>query len=156
MIYIGIDPGKHGAVAVLNDKGICMLEKFFDKTTKDISDILNSIPKFKEPLFAFIEKVNAYPDQGVHSVFVFGENYGILQGLLIAHEIPFDYVSPQKWKKFMGCISPTGSTHTEKKNLSKGLAQRLFPKIKITHDISEALLLAEYCRRTKEKTYECG
>jgi len=34
------------------------------------------------------------------------------------------------------------------KNVSKRRAQELFPEIKITHAIADALLIAEYARRT--------
>jgi hypothetical protein len=59
-------------------------------------------------------------------------------------KIPFEEVSPVKWQKVMGCLSKGD------KNVTKAAAQRLFPDIKITHAIADALLIAEYGRRIKK------
>lgn len=147
MIYIGIDPGKHGAIAYIRNNKVNYFS-FSKKSNKDINLYFSELAEMLDDMFAYIEQEGAYPGQGVHSVFVFGENYGMLQGFLVAHDIPFGFVHPKRWKNFMGCIAPKNSTHTEKKNISKSLAQRLYPNIKITHDISEAILLAEYCKRS--------
>jgi crossover junction endodeoxyribonuclease RuvC len=82
------------------------------------------------------------PKQGVSSTFKFGVNYGFLRGMLTAHKIPFEEVTPQKWQKAMGCLSKGN------KNVTKAKAQQLFPNLKITHKVADALLIAEYCRRT--------
>jgi hypothetical protein len=47
----------------------------------------------------------------------------------------------------MGLTPIKGETRTAKKNRHKDLAQRLFPKVKVTHAIADALLLAEWLRR---------
>jgi len=78
----------------------------------------------------------------VASSFKFGQGFGHLEMALTAAKIPFTYVTPQKWQKELGCL--TGGD----KNVSKSRAQQLFPHIKCTHAISDALLIAEYCRRT--------
>jgi hypothetical protein len=62
--------------------------------------------------------------------------------LLTGEEFPFEEVSPQKWQKAMGCMTKGD------KNVSKAKAQQLFPQLKITHAIADALLIAEYARRT--------
>ena len=60
---------------------------------------------------------------------------------------PFDRVLPQTWQGKMGCR--TGGD----KNISKAAAQRLFPKVTVTHAIADALLLAEYARRLAVARY---
>jgi hypothetical protein len=90
---------------------------------------------------AYIEGVNAMPGQGVVSTFKFGMNYGLWQGILVALKIPFERVYPLKWQTAMSCR--TGGN----KNISKARAQELFPRIKVTHAIADALLIAEYGRR---------
>ncbi|MCQ9208866.1 MAG: hypothetical protein NG712_05760, partial [Omnitrophica bacterium] len=79
--------------------------------------------------------------QGVRSAFTFGKNMGWWEGVLVALQIPFQRVYPLKWQTFMSCR--TGGN----KNISKARAQELFPKIKVTHAIADALLIAEYGRR---------
>jgi len=50
----------------------------------------------------------------------------------------------------MGCLckGKPKKTKTEKKNIDKAEAQRRYPKIKMTHAIADALLIATYCRET--------
>lgn len=88
------------------------------------------------------------PGQGVTSMFKFGENFGFIQGLLMAYSIPYELVTPQKWKKE---FQVTGD-----KNSSISVCKRLFPDVplrrtdrcKKDHDgMAEALLMAEYARR---------
>ena len=90
---------------------------------------------------ATIENVHAMPKQGVTSSFTFGKNFGFLIGLLTACCIPYKFVTPQKWQKGMQCMTKGD------KNISKAAAQRLWPKIKITHAIADSLLIAEYGRQ---------
>ena len=149
MIYIGIDPGAKGALVVLTDRS-AITYKFSDKTEYDICEVLFSIAS--DCHFAMIEKVHSMPKQGVASTFKFGQNYGTLRGFLIAaaliYDLRWDDVTPMKWQTAMGCITPPAYTGTQKKNHHKSKAQQLFPQIKITHAIADALLIAEYCRRT--------
>lgn len=95
-----------------------------------------------------LEKVHAMPKQGVTSMFNFGENYGYIQGLLEANSIPYEFVTPQKWKKEFGVTSD--------KNTSIEVCKRLFPNVnlkrtercrKYDDGFAEAVLIAEYCRR---------
>lgn len=95
-----------------------------------------------------LEHVGAMPGQGVTSMFHFGENFGFIQGVLMAYGIPYELVRPQKWKKE---FSITGD-----KNTSIAVAQRLFPNVNLLptercrkpHDgMAESLLMAEYARR---------
>ena len=162
--YMGIDPGKKGGVAIVDSEGQAIKAYAFEKLTEhDISSILSGL----DNVFCVIEKVHAYPNrdknricplckqgkilQGISSTMTFGINYGFLLGCLVALKIPHERISPQKWKAFMGCLAPKGKdlTTTEKKNIDKAAAQRLFPKLKITHAIADALLLAKYRYRTE-------
>lgn len=143
MIILGIDPGQSGAIAMLRGspvEGIGFAK--LDLTEKDISDYFAYQDK---PSFAYIEKVHSMPKQGVASSFKFGKNYGFLRGCLIALGIPFEEVTPQAWQKAMGCMSRGD------KNVTKAKAQQLFPDIKITHAIADALLIAEYGRRIQSQ-----
>ena len=90
---------------------------------------------------AVLERVSASPQMGVTSAFTFGKGYGGLRMALSAAGIPFDEVTPQRWQKAMQCL--TGGN----KNISKARAQQLFPSVKVTHYVADALILAEYCRR---------
>ena len=138
MTYIGIDPGKSGAIAMLRG-GECGSYNL-DNTEADVAAYLEP---GVGPYFALLERAAARPGQGVSSMFKFGQSYGFLRGLLIAHRIPFEEVTPQKWQSAMGCLSKGD------KNVTKARAQQLFPQLKITHANADALLIAEYCRRVR-------
>lgn len=142
-MWIGIDPGKSGGIGVIEEtsQGVLVTSQKLDATDADVSLFLDQFALTAK--FCFIEKVGATPQMGVCSAFTFGRSFGFLIGLLTAHRIPFDFVTPQKWQKALGCL--TGGD----KNVSKAAAQRLFPSVTFTHANSDAVLLAEYCRRTR-------
>lgn len=138
--FLGIDPGKSGGIAFISE---CGTEAWAHKITDSERDFWNIVSEYKKEVkFGMIEKVHSSPQMGVRSAFTFGQSYGFLRGMLIASEIKFDQVSPQKWMNKLNCR--TGGN----KNITKAKAQQLFPKIKITHAIADALLIAEYCRQT--------
>ena len=143
-LYLGIDPGKSGAMAVVNPRG-----EFVDviKLKETQHDVWSWLDSYRGSVgFAVLEKVHSMPRQGVASSFKFGESFGFCQGMLVAASIRFELVTPQRWQKALGCMSKGD------KNVTKSRAQQLFPGQKIIHATADALLLAEYARRQREKT----
>lgn len=146
MVYIGIDPGKSGAMVIIGDPAVDgPVTVPFDEI--DYARVLGAYHGFHQSV-AVVERVTAMPKQGVTSMFNFGVNFGFIQGLLTAYGIPFELVSPAKWKREFGVTSD--------KNTSIAVAQRLFPDVSLLRTerckkpddgIAEALLMAEYARR---------
>ena len=145
MIFLGLDPGKSGGISLhqmeTNGSKIISAEPFTNKTPMDIYNVIVRYSAIK-PCIALIEKVHSMPKQGVASSFTFGKNYGFLLGCLTALEIPFEYVSPTVWQRYLKCKTKGD------KNITKQKAQELFPHLKITHAIADALLIGEYLKRT--------
>ena len=157
--YMGIDPGKSGGFAVINQEGYIRHYKAMPKTEHDIADFLRDFSKYAEVVggqqhtFVLLEKVHAMPasftkgkikvTRGMKSTWSFAENYGFLRGVLTALNIPFDDVQPMKWQRPLGLVGGSLTT-TEKKNKHKEKAQQLFPELRITHATSDALLIAYY------------
>ena len=135
----GIDPGKSGAIAMLWRGKIERIK--LSETETDIGEWLEN--RLCNLEFAYLERVSAMPGQGVTSMFKFGQSFGFCRGLLIAFCIPFELVSPQVWQRKLGCLSGGN------KNVTKAKAQELFPDYKWTHATSDAVLIAEYGRRTR-------
>ena len=149
-VFIGIDPGKYGALAILGYRYLPVVAPF-DETNytgwlRRLAEESRDEGSF-EP-FCVLEHVGAMPGQGVTSCFSFGQNFGFILGLLTAFRIPYELVRPLKWKKEFSCTSD--------KNTSIEVAQRLFPDVdlrrtpqcKKPHDgICEALLMASYAKR---------
>ena len=148
-VFIGIDPGSNGAMAVIQQDDVYEFP-FKQISMTLISSMLEDYSD-KRTCHALIELVHAMPGQGVTSMFNFGHNFGMLEGLLIGAGIPYDRVTPQKWQKEFGLYKLPDETKTAKKNRHKELAQELFPTLKVTHATADALLIAEYARRTHER-----
>jgi hypothetical protein len=122
-VYLGIDPGLSGGLAVLNGE-----IRLATRMPTSHHDILHWLRKHKGGLgvssFAVIEKVGPMPTDGRSSLAKFMMNYGALQMAVASIDVPCEEAN----------------------------AQRLFPEIadKITLATADALLLAEYCRRLRE------
>lgn len=139
--YIGIDPGLSGGIAVIDEGNPFAYP--MPETERDLFELLeNVVYNSGAAPVARIEVVHSSPQMGVKSAFTFGSGYGGLRMALIALKIQFEGVRPQAWQKALGCLTKGD------KNVSKRKAQELFPSLKVTHAIADALLIAEYCRRT--------
>ena len=137
--YLGIDPGASGGFGLVGD-GFAEAHPM-PSTMKDVSDLLDDLkPEIK---FAIIERVHSSPQMGVKSAFSFGMNNGMLRAMLTSKGIPFDDATPQRWMKHLRCMTKGN------KNVTKSKAQNMFPHLKITHKIADALLIAEYCRQIR-------
>lgn len=146
-VSIGIDPGKTGAIAVMDDDGILCLEQFNVDKYVDVLSYVGQSTSAKD-IKVCLEKVGAMPGQGVVSMFNFGHNLGVIEGILSAFRIPYQLVPPQTWKKE---FSLTGD-----KAKSIEVCKKLFPWVdlratdrsrKPSDGLAEALLMAEYARR---------
>ena len=69
MIYIGIDPGKDGALAIVGETDMRIIP-FDELAYAEALSALNS-----RRAICCLERVGAMPGQGVTSMFSFGENY---------------------------------------------------------------------------------
>lgn len=143
MTYVGIDPGKSGALAVLQADGQCGVVPFNEASYTAALAALVGVD-----VRCCVEKVNAMPGQGVVSMFNFGHNLGFIEGLLQAFGISYQLVPPQTWKKEFSVTSD--------KNTSIQVCQKLFPNVSLlptdrsrkpNDGMAEAILMAEYARR---------
>ena len=164
--YIGIDPGSHGYIVVLNENGELVIDLAIeDSTDQDIARLFHMLGELK--CVAVMEKVHSMPGQGVATTFAFGQNVGFLHGMLAAFQIPYTLVTPQKWQKAMWISDDMVFTvrkdkHGEDKRqvapkpTSINAATRLFPttdlrksdRARNPHDGKcDALLIALYAKR---------
>jgi crossover junction endodeoxyribonuclease RuvC len=156
MNIIGIDPGASGGIAsmsLVNAAWEPPVALKLDGTEKDISDFLGKFSGLDS--FCYLERVSSNfradgSGRGGKGMFAFGQGYGFLRGLLIAHRIPFEEVLPAKWQAVFGLKrTDKDESGTDKKNRHKAKCQQLFPQLKITHATADAILLAEYGRRLR-------
>lgn len=144
---MGVDVGENGGIAVIGETGGVVLCIKMPATDADILAVLRGLIATLEgtPIEcrAVLEKVHSSPQMGVVSAFSFGGSYRAARMALTAAGIPFDEITPFKWQRRMECLSGGD------KNVTKQRAQQLFPDETITHATADALLLAEFCRRTQ-------
>ena len=177
MIYIGIDPGLHGAVGTLIEEPeietydmdgsagrrptgkTILTPHVFDTPTVEVDGkfkyLVGGMALLLKPfanrsnVLAILEDVHSMPKQGVASSFNFGVGKGVWLGILGAYEIPFELVSPQRWKKFMSL--------DKDKNAARLKASQMFPSIAEQFKLvkydgrAEAILMAEYGKRLYTK-----
>ena len=143
-LFIGIDPGKSGGIAYIDsEQGFVFTEPYSDSSLIDL---------LKEASYGnavcCLEKVGAMPGQGVVSMFSFGQSVGYIKGVLEAFRIPYQEISPKKWKSEFGLNSDKAASAEVCRRLFPNVCLLASPRCKKPHDgMAEALLMAEYARR---------
>lgn len=154
MIFVGIDPGIKGGIAVIDnridDGGYGAVP--MPKTRAGICQFLALQQKSGggESVIVAIESVHSMPGQGVSSSFKFGKGYGEILGICCALGFIILEPTPQAWKKLM--LAGTDRS----KDAAIQVAENLFPEINLvpsgcrvpSDGMAEALLMAEWARRT--------
>lgn len=144
--FLGIDPGKNGGIAIVGD---CAEAYKMPETDRDTWDLINALKVRHNIVYALIEELHALPaaveeklgiKRGSIATAKLMQHYGSLRMALIAAEIKFEERIPRTWQKIMGLAARGG------KNASKAKAQQMFPQIKCTHAIADALLIASTAR----------
>ena len=160
MIYIGIDPGLDGGIAIKRPSGIetaIMPTTTIKKAGKDkrVLDHIGLKEIFKvfksERCYATIEEQQSMSKggkpQGVKSMVTLGLGFGALLQVLTDFDIDFEKVNPQDWQKEFGI----GNGDTKAQALE--VCQDLFPKLnllatkksRVSHKgIVDAVLIMEY------------
>lgn len=155
--FIGIDPGLSGGIAVIGSimtkaDRTPIIEG--DKRTMNLPACAEWIRKVVAAngggAFAVVELVHSMPGQGISSSFTFGKGLGSWHGILATLGIPYQEVSPVRWKKAM-----LPDMDKSQKGSSIIKATQLFPHINLIPEgcrvasdgMAEALLLADYGRR---------
>lgn len=136
--FIGIDPGKTGAIAVLDVTGQIVQVEKMPANLRDLFDIIDA---YAIDSRAALEFVRTSPAMGVVSAGTFMRNYGHCEMALIAAGVGYYDVHPARWQRYLDCLTKGN------KNVTKAAAAALWPDRKITHAIADALLIAEWCRR---------
>lgn len=147
-LYIGLDPGKKGAMAIL-------IPPMSEREPYECEIIPYDPRKYIDTLKQYngatvcIEQVHSISKQGIASSFTFGVMYGWLLGMLDTIGVSYQAVSPQKWKKDFGLLRSDKSKSVE-------VCQHLIPNANLYRTerckkpddgMAEAALLAIYARR---------
>lgn len=153
-VFVGVDPGKNGGVALLysfNEDAI--KTHSMPETELDLWNLFNEIKSLGCDIIAVIERVHAMPKNGVVSMFEFGRGYGSLRMALTAIGASWEDVPPQKWMK---ALNVKKNAEKDQKLKLLQFAQQLYPKLELWKQpkslgrqkaVCDALLIATYCKR---------
>jgi crossover junction endodeoxyribonuclease RuvC len=164
MIFIGIDPGLSGAVAVINDvydhvnpqysvhdtPTLEMMVNGKKKNRYNVNGMVSLLAGFEsEEVLVVLESVHSMPKQGVASSFNFGEGLGMWKGIVAAFGFPLEMPTPQRWMKAI--MEGTGGGKDANRNKAIQLFPSLADQLKLVkHDgRADALLMAEFGRRLR-------
>lgn len=149
-VYLGIDPGFTGGMALMYNDVMRVVK--MPGTPKDCWDWLKNFGDCE--VHAVIEQQSPRPTffKGTSSILkstclLYG-HYQMLKAFLVAAGISHEDCPPQRWQKAL-CF-PSGEPSVVHKRKMKERAQALFPKVRVTLDVADALLLAHYCRLKQE------
>tara|TARA_R110000824_G_scaffold81812_1_gene205449 strand:+ start:6448 stop:6924 length:477 start_codon:yes stop_codon:yes gene_type:complete len=144
--YIGIDPGKGGGIAMINEKGIIKAYKCPESSEEMallFQILIGNTPATKIRLL--MERVWARPTNAVRAAFSYGVNYGQWLGIASSHEVQMNTVIPVEWIKWVGC--PKALKRDVRKRWLKEKARELYPDInKLTLATSDAILITHYAK----------
>lgn len=158
--YIGIDPGKTGAITIVQKN----LQKILINDIPLMPDgrlhtreMFQIIQDAGPDSICFIEKSQAFPGQGVVSMFNYGVHYGQILSVLDLVKMSYQEIKSPEWKKEFNLI------HKEKED-SVTMAIHLFPGVEYLltktgakgqriplHGRADSLLIAEYGRRKNNR-----
>ena len=149
---IGIDPGKTGAIAVLDSYGCLyavhdMPYESGQVVAPLLADIIGGyfdVDGTGYGIVAWVEKVGAMPKQGISSTWKFAQGYGTILGVLGALEVRTQHVTPAVWKRTMKVTAEKGTSRRLACELWPSKADR-FARVK-DDGRAEACLIAEYGR----------
>ena len=152
---MGFDPGVGGGIAVLNSAGVpIFVEGFTRKMTED--EILHLVRAATISLLGaggwecYAEKVGYIKGDGGKGSFTFGGAYRFVRAGLKMGGVKIYDVPPVLWQAKLECL--TGGD----KNVSKRRAIALFPGVKVTHAVADALLIALYGQITSASMGQLG
>jgi Holliday junction resolvasome RuvABC endonuclease subunit len=146
--YLGIDPGKSGAIAIINEDGLLIHVTDTPMVGKEYNlGAINDLVAKHEITFAVIEQQQVFGKEGRKTAFTIGFGYGLLLMALESNKIPHAEIRPPAWKKSLTLLK-------KEKADSVRLAQKLFPtgefvtpRGALKDGRAEACLIAEYARR---------
>jgi len=161
--FIGVDPGANGALAILH--GGVVYPRPVKKLAKRVNchshwrkdslylALWAELSKWLGPTtYVVVERQvpcqsfkRGFPSRSYATTILYG-NYMRLMGMLDTSGVNVEELRPLQWQQEMRLPAKAKRPDGEWKNLLKDEAQRLFPKVKVTLAVADALLLAYYCR----------
>ena len=146
---IGIDPGLSGGIAILEDDKV-RLEKMPVLVDSKTGRRHVCVVKLKEilsaslPAFVVLEKAQPMPRDGSMGSFRYGECFGTISAVVEMLGMECLQVHPATWKTAMQL---KGATKDDSRAMATEIVGKDVFSKKNSHNLAEALLLAQYGRK---------
>lgn len=150
---LAIDPGKNGAIAWCCDGAPPQIAKLSENPSDIFAQICSLLDynfsakesHFSTSAICFFEEVGGYvgrPQPG-SSMFRFGRQVGVVEGVLASLKIEVRKIRPQKWQKALSAISRPDEPKNAHKRRLRAKALELYPSLRkeITLMTCDALLI---------------
>lgn len=167
MIYVGIDPGVTGSIAILEvgvDRPVLMavfdtpsIQATTGKKNKQgkpgmknvynlpgMAELLRVYAEGPDLVQVVIEKAQPMPDQGAVSMFGYGVGWGMWLGILAALKLPYTMAHPATWKRALMFDSKKGKGHGVVRALQLYPEAERWLTLVRHHNRADAILLAHY------------
>lgn len=127
-LTIGIDPGRHGAIAFLAPGGeLLEVIDMPDATGAALGAHIRHEIAAHAPhhiTAAWIEQVRSRPGQGHVNVWTFAEGFGAVLGALGALAIPVHLVTTAEWRKTNRIVIPASTPKDKRRTVGKTLGRQ--------------------------------
>jgi hypothetical protein len=107
-VVLGIDPGAHGAIAILSSAGELLGVEDMPVTLEPNGRRATNAPLLAEVIARsqacriFCEFVGARPNDAKIGAFAFGRARGVIEGIAGAYDLPLVFLTPPTWKRYAG------------------------------------------------------
>jgi len=155
-VYLGIDPGVTGAIAVLGQRSEEGIDQELvtvhptpvfwvrvgqtQRRRYEIAPLLELLRGLPPIRLAYLEEQHARPGQGLASTFATGYGAGLWTACLIACGIPFALVHPHRWRARVGL--PHATDYRARKRQVALAACHRFPGLALKLEHADAVMLA--------------
>lgn len=142
-MILGIDPGQSGGLALIDRYGVVQFAEAMPVArnavaTVDVREMARLLTD-RHVEFAYVERAQAMPKQGVSSSFNYGVIFGSTLTALAWLGIGYELVQSAKWKRDLGLTSD--------KRQSLDRVRQIYPALTLKRKddgIAEAILIARW------------
>ncbi len=147
-MILGVDPGQTGGLALLDRAGVIRCVEAMPVLRNAVPTVdvraVGAVLRHAEgcEVFAYVERAQSMPRQGVSSAFNYGVIFGSILTALADLGVGYELVQAAKWKRDLGLTSD--------KRQSLDRVRQMYPRLPLKakdDGLAEAILIARWAMR---------